>query len=66
MEDRVERIEQALAGMYVLLARVYDVLVVSLPPEHRERLVELHSEGDLLGTPPFMSKGTYARWSDDE
>lgn len=56
MEDRLVSIEQAIAGIFIQLARIYDVLVASMPEEHREALLKIHSDGALLTELPWLNE----------
>lgn len=38
------------------LARIYDVLVASMPDEHREALLKIHDEGALLTDLPWLNE----------
>ncbi len=56
MEDRLDSVEQAIGGILVQLARIYDVLVASMPEEHREALLKIHADGALLTELPWLNE----------
>jgi len=63
-EARLEALEQALAGVFIQLARIYDALIVSIPNEEkRDQLLEIHDKGGLLTGVPWMNKETYEEFS---
>lgn len=56
MEDpRLESIEQAVGGVLIQLARIYDVLIASMPEEHRDQLLKVHDDGGLLTQLPWLN-----------
>lgn len=56
MEDRLDSVEQAIGGILVQLARIYDVLVASMPEEHRDQLLKIHDSGALLTELPWLNE----------
>jgi len=56
VEDRLDSVEQAIGGILVQLARIYDVLVASMPEEHREALLKIHADGALLTELPWLNE----------
>lgn len=65
MDDR--EIEQALAGIMIQLARIYDLLVLGIDDEEwRNRILAIHEQGDLLSSAPFLSEKTFRKWNDEE
>lgn len=57
-------LNDALMGITVQLARIYDVMILNMTdPELRANLIAKHDEGELLCGPPSMSKTTLERWN---
>ncbi len=67
MEERLESLEQAVGGLFIQLARIYDVLIVSMDNEEkRSQLLKIHSEGGLLTGVPWMNEETYKEFAGDQ
>jgi len=67
VEERLESLEQAVGGLFIQLARIYDVLIVSMESEEkRDQLLKIHSEGGLLTGVPWMNEETYKEFAGDQ
>ncbi len=64
MEERIEALEQAVGGLFIQLARIYDVLIVSMDNEEkRDQLLKIHGDGGLLSGVPWMNEETYKEFA---
>ena len=45
--------DNILLGIYVQLSRIYDLLLVG-PEADKKEIVEIHTQGRLLGPPPML------------
>lgn len=62
----LEAVQQAMAGMFIQLARIYDVLIVSMDNEEkRDQLLKIHAEGGLLTGSPWLNDETYKEFADE-
>lgn len=67
MEERLEALEQAVGGLFIQLARIYDVLIVSMEnEERRDQVLKVHGEGSLLSGVPWMNEETYKEFAGEQ
>ena len=57
-----EELMEMLGGIFVQLSRVYDTLMFVVTPEHQKVLDDMHSRGELFGSPPTLVKEA---WGDE-
>ncbi len=61
-EVRHEEMMEMLGGIFVQLSRIYDVLMIGLPGPvvSRDEVDQVHTNGDIYGSPPALSKDAWS------
>lgn len=54
-----EELMEMLGGIFVQVSRMYDALVIALPPEAQEEILQAHESGGLLGDPPTLREDAW-------
>lgn len=54
-----ELIGETLGGIFVQESRIYDVLMLLLTDEQRDKLADLHAAGGILSAPPVLTQGAF-------
>jgi hypothetical protein len=59
---RHEEMMEMLGGIFVQLSRIYDVLMLGLPGPvvQRDEVDQVHTNGDVYGSPPTLSKDAWS------
>ena len=58
-EERHKELMEMLGGVFVQVSRMYDALVIALPDDKQQELLDAHETGGLLGDPPTLREDAW-------
>jgi hypothetical protein len=58
-KQRHDELMEMLGGIFIQVSRMYDALIIALPPSAREEILEAHESGGLLGDPPALREDAW-------